>query len=234
MVNPFGKLFQKQAIRTHLSDTLEVGYNQFGPTLGVEGSIAALDKLVFVNNISILVTRLRDKATLPFSWLAMRPHRFKLGRDLGIDLKMPDKFLVTPAKPFAFNILFTDQNQYKVMNPSLKLIQQYWECFWSPTENPQEKSSPNPQKRFEDFIKNSDIGGLHSKLQKLCYWDAGEYALNFFLIDRDAKPIQEIQKLFSLNAEDAKTLRENSATILADLCGQTDISYSFAQVPLRE
>ncbi len=232
MANLFGNFFQKEQLKNHLSGTLEVGYTQFGPTLGLSGTLTTLENVVFINNISILVKRLADSATAQFNWFAFRPHRFSTSRDFGIDLKMPSKFLVAPATPYAYNILFSDQNQYAGMNPTIKMIKNRWEeSLEHFVQNP---GSFDMFKVFEEFLRKEEIARSYTQLLDFCYWVEGPYAINIIFVSKESRTLLEVQKTFSLNTNDVQGLRNNAGMIIADVCRQMDITYSIAQVPLKD
>jgi len=231
-MQPFKNFFQKPHLKNHLSETLEVGYTQFGPTLGIAGTLTAVDNVTFIHNILLVIQRLYDGSHYQFNWLAFRPHRFKLTFDWGIDFKAPSKFLLTPASPFTYNILFSDQNQYSRINPTLKLVKAEWETA-------QDKLALNagPAQRtklFEEFTRRQETLAAHGQLVHSCYWEEGSYALSAIFVDKDNKPILEAQRLFKLTHADVEQLKNNAGMIVADICGQPQITYLLTKAILTE
>ena len=232
MPNPLGKFFKKEHLRNHLLGSIEIGYTQYGPTIGLSGTLTTVEKVVFINNITILVKRLSDGATSQFNWFAFRPHRFSANRDLGVELKMPSKFLVSPATPYAYNILFSDQNQYSAMNPTIKMIKNRW-------EETLEKFCQSPGnfdifKVFENFLKEERMANYYSQLVDFCYWEEGAHAISILFISKENQPLLEMQKSFTLSVKDVQDLRRNAGMIIADICKQMDITYSLVQAPLKD
>ena len=232
MDNPFKKIFGQPALHSHLAEKVEIGYSQFGPTLKLAGTLSARDHVTFVNNISLSLLRHTDGAMFIFNWFAFLSSSATTNSETGQDFKMPAKFLISPATPFQYNILFVDQLHYTEMNPILKFLKQNWEIA---VEKLPLTATPTDYLRlFESYLKMNFVQEGHSKLIKFCYWEAGEYELNIVFLTREDRPLLELKKSFVLEEADISALKKNSAMIMAELCHQPRISYFSAQAKLKD
>lgn len=231
MVNLIGNLFNKEPYKTYLSEDLDIGYTLYGPTLGLAGTITATEKVVFINTIIVIVRRLYDGASFFFNWFAFRPHHYSGNQKFEIDLKMPSKFIVAAHQAHTFNILFSDQNQYSIMNSDLKILKQRWEDVLEKFSIP--FGSPESTRLFGEFLKREDITPHYDRLLKSCFWEEGNYALLLSINPQEAKNCTELHRLFALTGEDVRALRMNTPMIIADLCRQPDIRYHTVQSKLK-
>ena len=212
----FKNLFTKPTLNIQLADQIEVGYNQSGPNLALSGSLTTLDKILFIENISIDLISKDDQSYRQFGWQQFRPHTFTVGNFQGIDLKMASKFFITPTSPFQYNIFFSDQEQYQSVSPLLKKIKENWQMAI-------ERNSSNLQRSFENFIKEKFITELWAEVKALSFWKKGAYLLTF--VARTKNPAQrfELQRSFTITDENITALNKSSIQVLAELCNQSKI-----------
>ncbi len=228
MFNPF---LHKSNFKNYISNIIEVGYTQYGPTISIAGNMTAIHKVVFVYNIALELQRKNASGRYQFHWFAFRPHKFNTGGFTGIDFKMPSKFMVSPSEAFNYNIFFTDHNRYAEMSLFLKRLKKEWEKLIETTAS---AASPlNFQALFENFVKHDSVLEALGQLQKMCYWQKDEYLLKIKIILNDQPESLDVEKYFSLTDEDFTNLQKNVTTIIADLCKQPNIIYHYACPCLR-
>lgn len=227
--NFFGK--GSARLNNYISETIEIGFSQNGPTLAISGTLTARGNLVFINNISLLITKKADSYQHHFTWFAFRPHRFALSGYKEIELKMPSKFMVQPSTPYPYNILFNDQVRYAEMKTILNNIRKGWESLLH--KNERVFSDTDYRQLFDEFIKTPECLTAQDELENLCYWMSGEYSLKAILIPQGSKHLIEDEKMFFLTSDDSSDLRANAAAIIADICRQDNVSHIFARPSLK-
>ena len=217
-------------LKNYISEKLEIGFSQNGPTLAIAGTLTASGSTIFINNISLLLSHKQDNTQCQFIWFAFRPHRFALSGYKGIELKAPLKFMVTPNAPHPYNILFYDQIRYAEMIPTLKKIRKGWEDLVR--KNERVFTDTDYRILFERFILTEETSNCQNELEQLCYWKAGEYLLKTIIVPQNSKQLIEVQKKIFISSDDSLNLKKNASAVIADICRQATIPYVFVHPPL--
>ena len=105
LVYIFRRIFRRARVELYTTELVEIGYSNFGPTIGLYGTITTLNKDSFVSNISLLVRRERDRAEHRFNWLAFRSNQITISPASQIAFELPSGFIITPTQPHRYNIL---------------------------------------------------------------------------------------------------------------------------------
>lgn len=230
----FRWLFRRRRVDLYTAEVAEVGYSNFGPTLGLYGTITTIHKDSFISNISLVVIRERDRAQYNFNWLAFRSNQFTIGANSQISFELPSGFIITPTQPHRYNILFSDFQRYSEMLPAIRQIQDVWatEVRTALSISP----LPNYATLFDNLARSgrAEIVDFHTRIQRLCYWEVGDYSVRIRI--RTSNPQHDFlfSRRFSLSEEDVNRLRLNVISILAELCRQPNNLFNFAFPTLRE
>ncbi|MGB8656755.1 MAG: hypothetical protein WCE90_03110 [Candidatus Zixiibacteriota bacterium] len=217
------KYFRKGKVEIYETGPIEIGYSQFGPTVGLNGTLRVLNKHVFIKSIDLLVVRERDKAQHSFRWIAFRPPKIDLAGTQAITMEIPSGFLVSPDSPYRFSIVFNDNDLFDDFRP---LFNAYISEWYKVTEQltkilpPSLGVAPSPEiiatmaKLIEDFRKSPIHLNTYTALDRKCYWEPGDYSLTMNV--RASKPDRVFPKTckFSINEDDSKNLKLNVITIL--------------------
>lgn len=220
----------KTTLKNHISKDIEVDFNQYGPTLGISGLMTAVVNIIFVEKISINLLQKKSGTQHLFDWFTFRPLQFAGKSYSQIDLKMPSKFTVASTHPYKYNILFSDRYQYSAMNPAIKAVKESWRLK---VEREKPVSPEDYKNLFMDFTNGNWFLEIQQELQELSYWEEGEYVTTVIISAKNPQKYFEIKKSFFLKAEDSECLKQNAATIVADLCRQPDPKYNIATVTLQ-
>jgi hypothetical protein len=216
--------FNKPALRNEISSQVAVGWNQYGSTLTLSGTLTTPQKVVFINDISIELLYKAEKTKYLFSWLAFLPHGGEKPGYQGVELKMASKFMVTHQEAYAYNILFSDQDRYARLGPIFSMVKNGWNEFI--TRHFKLGKTLDIPSLYQSYLKEGMIRAAISKIQELSYWRTGAYHMKLKISTSSYK--QETQKTFTLTDEDVQKLRDNILLIIADLCKQPGIVYQSA------
>ena len=229
----FKLLFRQPRVELYTANVAEIGYSNFGPTLGLYGTLRAVHSDIFISDINLTVTRLRDNAQHRFLWLAFRPNQFVLGSTGATSFELPSGFIITQIQPHRYNIIFSDNHRHTEMFPSIRIAETLW------ADHVGRASSVNPRPDlavlYDQFVRSTprEIVDFHRTIQRLCYWDEGEYSIQAEV--RTANPNKQFSfnRRFSLSSEDAERLRRNTFSILAEVCRQQNNLFNFSYPALR-
>ena len=102
------KRLRKGSIEIYESGSIEIGYGDLGPSVGLMGTLRCLEKDVFVKSMDVEILRKKDGARHHFRWYAFRPNKLSLGTQSQPKLEIAGSFLAMPAQPNKYNIFFTE------------------------------------------------------------------------------------------------------------------------------
>ena len=231
LIGLWRRFFRQATVEIHPTSAIEVGFSSFGPTIGIYGTLLAIHRPVFVENISVTIQRRRDQAQHQFDWLAFRSNQLTVGAVQGLTLELASGFIVTPTQPHRYNILLSDRQQRQDMIAPMTQISQ----IWTDLDRTARVQDPivNVAQLFQTLVRGGQTTQHWTALQRLCYWEAGEYSLEVRV--RTLRPNRTffLRRSFSFTDQDAERLRFNAFVILAELCAQPNTVYNFAYPALQ-
>lgn len=234
--------FRKGEIEIHESGMIEIGYGNYGPSVGLMGTIQAVQKDAFIKAMYVRVTRKRDRAEHIFNWRAMRSPTISLGNpDQPIEFEIPASFLLKPESPKKYNVFFNDDTFVGELNPHVSPVQdQWWDFKETRIAELREshgagvelmlKGDLAEDELFKEFSKERPVVDAWGRLDRAFYWDSGEYELELVVVG--TRPDREWRFTwgFHLPDADADQLRTNSVGVVRMVCGLKSF-FHFAYVP---
>ncbi len=226
----YKKIFKNPKIEIFPANVIEIGYSYFGPTLGLYGTLNAVNKDVFISRVDLQVKRLRDNASYSFEWTAFRSNQFTMGNVSNIQLELPSGFIVSLSQPHRFNILFSDiERKNQEMMPLMRNVDSIWDARvqWALTQQP----VPNSTDLFNQWVTPIAPKGVldfYSGIERLCYWDEGRYLLTIVIQTENPANRFSFNRNFEISTEDSRRLRNNALSILKEMCAQQNVTYNFA------
>src|SRR4030095_6035790 len=185
------KLFRRGRIDIYPKGTIDVGYGDAGPAIGLQGTLRGRHNELFVQVISLVVTRKADSARHGFEWAVFRNPRFVTTRPTEIMWAVPAGFLLSTSQPFRYNIVFTDgEFVQQHVQPTLEALRVAWVdavelqahstlgALWSTNPHEAQREMQEAGER-EDFpFTNTDAHvTAFATLTQQCYWNPGWYGL---------------------------------------------------------
>jgi len=217
------KYFRKGEINYYETGTIVIGYSPSGPTIGLNGTIRALNKDVFIRTVDLLVIREKDKAQHVFKWIAFQSPKTDVSGTQPASMEIPSGFLISPNSPHRFNIIFNDNDLFKDMRPSLSDYYSEWyktteelNKIWLPLTGvpPQPAILSQQFAVIERFRKSKIHVDTFTALDRKCYWEPGDYQLTVNVTA--SKPDRVFNKTyhFSISEADSRNLKLNVIAIL--------------------
>lgn len=103
------KVFRKGKIDIFPSGHLEVGYSQYGPTLGLNSTLRCMNQNLFVSSITIELVKQKDHSKHLFEWGLFRVLKLT-HKGEEAEAELPYGFALASNQPKRYNILFIDVN----------------------------------------------------------------------------------------------------------------------------
>lgn len=234
------RFFRGGRVHIHKSGLLEIGYSTFGPTINLNGTLAAVHRDQFISNIELEITRKKDKAKHRFEWGAFLSNIINIANPTDTTLEIPRGFMVTCQQPHKYNIQFRDDDVKSDMRPIADDLSRAWHESMDEERKKHTtttdssgtvvmRSAARPDDVvFEEFCKTPAMRDAHDKTRRLCYWEEGDYVLKMTVsTERPTGQLSEEWK-FTLTKDDCERLQRNSLHLLLQLCGQTTRPFFFA------
>jgi hypothetical protein len=210
---------------------IEIGYGGLGSSVGLLGTLRAIDRDLFVESMTLRVTRVRDQSQHDFEWAAFRPFSMAPMLELS-SLEMPVGFMLLTSTPQRYNVFFRDNATQEAQRDAAAPLQAEWKervdkafldalvaaPHGTSQEDLAEMMRQSEQQLFVAILNDSIYQQAAVDLDRICYWDAGTYRLALEV----KTPDQTFSKYwtFSLTDADERGLRANVPVALAIALGR--------------
>jgi len=219
------------------TEDIEVGFTNFGPIVGLLGTLRAIHRDAFVARMSLKVTRREDSATHAFDWGAFRSMQFTPSDD---SLIRCSSFLLTEDYGAPYHVAFIDRDTQSKLRSIIEKLQKEWydacssEVGDTKSRDLQEVGQlfAEAQKKLRpEFTKSPFYVDSWGRIGRLFYWEAGLFDLE--LTVQTSRPDHKHAKrwTFGLTQEDADRLRLNQGMLVGAVVGEAVGSFNFVHTP---
>jgi len=168
---------QRAAIDMHPAGRLEVGFSNFGPTIGLQGTLQAIRADEFISSSSVTIERVADNLRHEFQWAVFRSTQFATAQQ---GFEIASGFLLSVATPRRFNIQFHDTVTADVFRQPLLDLQQLWNNYLQNENIVLAEIAPdqirNIYNRFHEATL-AQITPLFQVIDQHFYWMPGAYRM---------------------------------------------------------
>ncbi len=240
LIKLFNKIFKKGKIGINEYGNLEIGYGTFGPSIGLNGTLLALNNDFFVQNIELNLKKIRDNSEHKFEWVSFRSPSFKLGKESEQTFELATGSMLYAKRQHRYNIFFSDRQTQEEIRPIFNEITEKWmgvlrgagvDQFLSQQNiniaQIQQRLNKAIDKAYRHFTSTDEIVEALESLKRLNYWDAGEYEL--IMTVNCSIPEKTFSKTwrFRLTDNNFANLSLNAMEIIAEVCNR-QIRYWYA------
>lgn len=203
------KYAPRGSIAVQHTGTVEVGFCGLGSTIGLQGTLQAIDREFFVKSIELETIREVDQARKRLEWSHSHALHFEaVGRlKPGGDVPGPFPLMLTPRN---YYMLFWDYaNESRVLELTLAL-QRAWLDKVSASKLPRNEVQEFYYRRFCQYDLHVDT---LSALDGLVYWQRGDYQLHLRIRTKPNRTLDYVWR-FALSERDTDLLRNNRLAIV--------------------
>jgi hypothetical protein len=222
------KYIKKGAIALYEAGSIEVSFSIWGPSIALLGTLRAINKDIFVNDITITITRLKDKAQQFLKWKAFRSHLFSISPRDDIKLEVASSVLIRKDYPHKYHIYFATDAFANEYRPQVRPYTEAWgEFVRARLEAAEIKTGEkvlaamnNPaimEKIFADFLKEPLPSRIWQSLNNTFFWHAGSYRIDMNV--SCGEPAGKLSRSWEFNIEDTeeKNLRLNIISCMREV-----------------
>jgi hypothetical protein len=225
------RVFQRlrATIEMHPAGRLEVGFSNFGPTIGVQGTLQAIGSDEFISFSNVTVERVADNLRHEFQWAVFRPQSFSGTAQQTFEIA--SGFLLSVASPRRVNIQFHDSGTVDNFRQSLIELHRLWMDYLQ-AQAIVLANVPAGQMRatYNAFHQAhlAEITSLYSVIDRQFYWIQGAYRMKFEL--RTSRPAKRVtfNYTFALSDAESRSIQLNCIGCLLATCNVPDIIFNFA------
>lgn len=199
---------------------IEVGFFDFGPTIGIQFTIRGRGGDQLISSISLKLIRERDGASYDYGWGLFRifsasQNGSKVEENLKVELATA--FLLPKDGSKILNVQFHDNVTKERFRDELLKLKTKFEDFLY-TEKIQLANSQQviaAQEKFKAIRENNDlIVGAYSKIGRELYWEEGRYKVLLKIeTDKPNKTFQ-FQYVFSLTNQEVAHIELNRVGLI--------------------
>lgn len=223
---------RRAAIEMHPAGRLEVGYSNFGPTIGVQGTLQTIGSDVFISSSKVTVERVTDNLRHEFQWAVFRPQSYSTSTAQTQQFEIASGFLLSAASPRHYNIQFHDSATADNFRQSLLTLQRLWMAYLQAQgivlANIQSSQIRGIYDAFHQAHVTTEITPLFDVVDRQFYWNQGTYRMTIEF--RTSHPTKRFifDYTFSLSEAESRSLRLNAVTCCLMICNVPDIIFNFA------
>ena len=215
---------------------IDVGFTQFGASIGFMGTLRAIHKDQFVSSMTLTLVRLSDKSQRAYKWGVFRPLKMTVGPIT--EYEIPSGFMLTTAEPRRYNILFFDlTSQENVSSHTARLLNGWNEALSDSgilelVDQPdlQQAAVEQAAQVYTEFLRSDLYLEVYGEIGRLIYWEPGAYSAEIAV--ETTRPGRTFNRKwrFTLTDDACKRLRLNASRIADAACGRLASQFSIESV----
>jgi hypothetical protein len=225
------------AIDVHPAGRIEVGFSNFGPTIGLQGTMRAIrdDEFIIVGKVT--VERVTDNLRHEFDWAVFRPLSFSTIPNAQQTFEIAAGFPLSVSAPRRFNIQFHDSATAGRFQQPLAELQRLWTEYLRAQAIVLANVPPNQIRPTYDAFHQAhlrEITPLFQLIDREFYWVEGQYRMMLELRASRPKRAFSFTYIFSLSASESASLRLNCVACMMAMCNVPDMVFNFASPAYME
>jgi hypothetical protein len=225
------KWFRQGKIDIHKTGHIEIGFDRFGPTIALLGTLQSIHEDLFVYSIELEVIRDKASSKHRFEWGVFQPYGITVGGEPAGLFEVPYGFIVPQVSPHRYSVRFYDKQDQSDLLQILDDVSLGWRAVITKTFKPNELaliSIPNSAsgpafeevltKLWLEYSNSALLAQSYDKLSRMCYWESGTYTLR--IVVRVANPLRSFEKSwdFTLTENETQLIRSNIIKVLQYIC----------------
>ncbi len=217
-------------VDVHLADRIEVGLSNFGPTIGLQGTMRAINGDQFISSAKVIVERVTDNMRHEFEWAVFRPQALSFTQPIQT-FEIAAGFSLRALADRHFNIQFHDRATADRLQPGLLNLQRIWGEYLQARNIVLENVQPSEvQAHYTQFhqAKLSEISPIYQIIDREFYWREGSYKLALEM--RTSRPARTFRTAytFNLSSSESDALHLNEIACFHSICGVPNVNFNFA------
>ena len=232
------KYLRKGTLAIYPAGTIEIGFGTFGPSIALLGTLRARGHDVFVDEMRIQVTRIKDNARKTLYWKIFRSTTISLAMNNPESVEIARSFSVTTDTPREYNVFLAPIDFASNYRAKIQPLKDAWHTLVTDTLRRNEPKllnqlsavlqDPNLSDQiFDQFVHQDPAVELYTPLNNDFFWHASEYRIDLTIFCTDPTPDVVTSRMLSLDDQDERNLRLNAVSLIRELVG-LPVVYNYA------
>ncbi|MDX9852178.1 MAG: hypothetical protein RBS81_00125 [Tenuifilaceae bacterium] len=211
---------------------LEIGFNGFASTIGINGTLKGTNKDLYISNIHLNLSKKKDSSQHRFEWSIFRDTKLKLSGNKEMEVELPYGIMLSTNSPQRINIQFHDLNQQEIISVPYDELSSHWSKFLEKHFPINERTNSQEDNArifsiYQDFSKTKEQTGAYARFNRELYWEESDYELE--MVIETSNPIKEFKSHFKfhLTEADCENLRLNVLNLIDYGCNQLRFDWIF-------
>lgn len=231
----WNKFLKSAEINFYETGRIEVGFSDYCTSIGVNGTLRALNRDIYVKNMQVEIIRKRDSSKHLLEWGVFRDSKINLNNPEDIKIELPGGFLLSKEIPKKINVQFHDLKQQEEISPTYSTLQDSWNNFLDTNYPVQQQLADSPEEYrikkgqiYDNFRQTQIVTDAYSSVDRNFYLEPGEYELKLYVYT--SKPDKKfVYKWdFSLEEQESQHVRLNVVRLTDHACNQFQGNWNFA------
>lgn len=226
------KYFKSGKIEFFKTGKLEIGFNSFASTIGINGTLRGINKDLYISKIHLELTKKKDSSKHYFDWAIFRDTKLKISGNKDIEVELPYGILLSTNSPQRINIQFHDLIQQGIISLPYEEMIAHWDAFLNSKFPIQERTFsdddlPRIVSIYQEFTKTKEQTDTYTRIIRELYWEESDYQLTFII--ETSNPIKRFLYNFEFHLTDAECekLRLNVVNLMSYGCDQLRYDWNF-------
>jgi len=225
------KFFRAGSVDIYETGLFDVSYGNWGPCIGLRGTLRAVHRDQFVRAIDLTVIKEKDGSTHHFDWILFRAEKITgLGTE-DTSAEIASGFMLLTTQPHRYSILFSDTAHSAEMKPHVESLVEEWTTY---RYTPAAIAALLQQKDiYTPFSTQKAHVDTWAALDRLMYWQPGKYSLEMRV--HTTRPERTFTRnwVFEITKAESDRLRLNSV-VLCNLACEQKSTYHFVNPKYEE
>ena len=225
------KFFRAGSVDIYETSLFDVTFGNWGPSIGLRGTLRAVHRDQFVRAIDLTVTKEKDGSTHHFDWILFRAEKITgLGTE-DTSAEIASGFMLLTTQPHRYSILFSDTAHLAEVKPLVDELVNEW------TEYKTAPAQMAALSQHRDIYQPFSTLPIHVRtftaLDRLMYWEPGRYSLEMRV--HTTRPERTFTRnwTFEITKAESDRLRLNSVVLCNVACDQPS-TYFFVNPKYEE
>lgn len=203
---------------------IEIGFSEYGPTVGLHGTLTALGDDQLITSMSVRIIRTADEGTHEFLWGAFRSSNLSQPAS---QLEIPSAFTVRPSIEKKINIQFHDTKTRDLISGKVLNLRKIYEEYLEKNRIDIERAGDSA---YHSFVsKNATmISDTANEILNFFYWNEGVFILELRVFSNSLKNPNIFKYTFSLSKNNYRDLATNITILVKQACFVKDVNLSFS------
>jgi hypothetical protein len=234
----WNKVFSTPKIKVYPHRIFELGFSNYGPTVGFRGAIRCENREAFISSIVIDVVRRKDGRRVRFDWLGKKEERALVSTAKSGQMQeeaavtVPTGFVVGPMSvPFSYFLV--DLSLAPQIRPLIEGLRSDWGKHVDSVRSTKSPEGHDWIAELRAFAaKSQEFGRFITFLENEFFWQMGGFDAEI-TANVESFESKKVKFSFDLDFDESEKLKANRFEVIREVC-LSKASYHFSFLDISD